>query len=136
LKAPIVTFEGADLIVFDSIEAATSFVEPQFVSKPSSTTFDSEGRRLVFELEGPGREWQKRVVLREQESEPTHQAELRAVLVAALRATGEEPDPSASLGSLLEAALARFRAPGVTASVTTRVRSLWRRLVSKRKAPR
>jgi hypothetical protein len=107
VRPPIVVSDGHDLLVFESVESATGWVEPYDVDE--GTAFDADGRLVAFELDGPGRLWEKTVVLREREAEPTHETELREAITAALLAVGAVPDPSAPLAQLVGTALRRFR---------------------------
>lgn len=107
VKPPIFLWEPNELLVWASVEAAESGIEPYDVNV--GVVYDAEGRLLAFELDGRGRLWEKRVVLRERESEPTHQKELRTAIVQASLASGIELDPSAPLGELTQGAWTRFR---------------------------
>lgn len=59
----------------------------------------------------PGRLWEKRVVLRERESEPTHAQELREAILQAATVAGTKLDPSAPLARLVEWARERYLYP-------------------------
>jgi hypothetical protein len=105
MKPPIFTIEGHDLIAFDSVEGAQRFVEWQDVDL--GATYDSEGRLLEFSLdpaEAPRGSKPPQVRVRATEEVPSHQAELRRVLVDAL---GEVAD-DAELADLVELAFDRF----------------------------
>ena len=109
MRAPIFVWEPNDLIVFDSVERAEAWIEPYDVA--DRVVYDADGRLLAFALEGPGRVWERRVVLHERESRPTHEGGLRTAIVQASEAAGRKLDPSASLEELVEEALMRFGAP-------------------------
>lgn len=78
MRPPIFVCEPNDLLVFESVESATSFTEPY--DTDNGVVYDAEGRLLAFQTDGPGRLWEKRVVLHERESEPTHETELSAAI--------------------------------------------------------
>jgi len=109
MRAPIFVWQPNELLAFSSVEEAEGFVEPYDVNE--GTTYDADGRLLVFELEGDGHFWQRRVVLRARESQPTHDKDLRLAILQASEAAGAKAEPSASLEQLVEEAHARFSAP-------------------------
>lgn len=110
MRPPIFVWQPRnELLAFDSVEWAEEWTEPYDVDE--GVVYDAEGRLLAFELDGPGRVWEKRVVLRERESEPTHEEELRAAIMRVSLAAGRKLDASVSLEQLLEEAVARFRVP-------------------------
>jgi hypothetical protein len=111
MRPPIFYWEPNEMIVYDSVESATSSTEPYDVDE--GTVYDADGRLLAFETDRPGRVWEKRVVLRECESEPTHEPELRVAIMQALRIAGIGFDPSAPLGQLTDAAYDRFRVSAI-----------------------
>jgi hypothetical protein len=108
MRPPIFHWEPNELIAFDSVESAVSATEPYDVN--DGVVYDADGRLLAFDLEGPGRRWEKDVVLRECESEPTHAQDLRAVITQAADTVGTKLDQSASLEQLVRDALERHRA--------------------------
>jgi hypothetical protein len=63
MRTPIFVWEPNDMAAFESVEEAESHTEPYDVDE--GVVYDAEGRLLAFELEGPGRLWEKSVVLRE-----------------------------------------------------------------------
>jgi hypothetical protein len=101
IKTPILSFDGYDVMVFETVEAAERFVEPPDVD--DGVTYDAEGRLLAFETDG------RRTSLHERESEPTHERELRDAITRAMLAAGTEVDGSAPLERLVAEALARFK---------------------------
>jgi hypothetical protein len=50
VKLPILSFEGNDLIVFETAEEAQAFVEPSDIQV--ADTYDATGRVLRFETDG------------------------------------------------------------------------------------
>ncbi len=105
MKPPIFLWEPNDLTVFESTQTAERFVE----GDTGGEIFDSEGRRLRFEVVGEQRRHPYvTLTLREDENEPTHQAVLREVLGQALRETDPEDVSGLALEELVEKAAARF----------------------------
>ena len=104
VKPPIFIWEANDLMVFESAQTAERFVE----GDTGGEIFDSEGRRLRFEVVGEQRSHPHvTLALREDENEPTHQGVLREVLGQALKETDPEVSGLA-LEELVEKAVARF----------------------------
>jgi hypothetical protein len=109
---PIFVWDSNDLTVFESVEAACGYLEPENTISGRQPAFDSVGRLLVF---GPDRVpvrafgvvlWsRRRMALIESEPRPTHAEELRTILVAAL---GPAEWASSPLVDLVEAAQGRF----------------------------
>src|SRR5918995_77353 len=93
MRPPIFLWEPNDLLAFDSAERAEAFVEPPDVQ--AGVVFDADGRLLAFETDG------RRTFLRERESEPRHEQELRDALAQATLAVGQTVDPAAPLQELV-----------------------------------
>ncbi len=113
MKPPIILRDPNDLTLFRSRESAEGYIEhPEYVE--GCDAFDSEGRCLRFEVIRKPRRWPFRrwhveePALREAETEPTHQGELRQTLLFALQAVGDETDQTLSLEELLDRATNRF----------------------------
>jgi hypothetical protein len=105
LKPPIFLWEPNDLLVFDSAQVAEQFVEGNI----EGDIFDSEGRRLRFDV--VGEDWRHPyvvLVLRQVEEEPTHQAALTEVLRQALKGSDPQELNGLSLDELVGKAVARF----------------------------
>jgi hypothetical protein len=105
VRPPIFLWEPNDLMVFESAQTAERFVE----GDTGGEIFDSEGRRLRFEVVGEQRRHPYvTLALREDEDEPTHQAALRELLGRALKETDPEEVSGLALEELVEKAVARF----------------------------
>jgi hypothetical protein len=105
VKPPIFLWEPNDLMVFESAQTIERFVE----GETGGEIFDSEGRRLRFEVVGEQRRHPYvTLALREDEDEPTHQAVLREVLGQALKETDPEEVSGLALEALVEKAVAQF----------------------------
>lgn len=124
MKPPIFVWEDGDLAVFDSPEEAEAAVESPDVENEIYKVFDSEGRRLRFEIRPPpGKADQPTrskvfglevisvwpVVLRQVEAVPSHADELRNILTTALEGKAvpkaERSLPLTTLVSKAEGAL-------------------------------
>lgn len=93
IEPPILVAEGNDLAVHPSVESAQREVESPDVD--DYQVFDSMGRKLRFlgKTEPTGR-WIKSVAVEPvhlvaEEQNPTHQDELRALIIRCLAAVGE-----------------------------------------------
>jgi hypothetical protein len=105
VRPPIFLWEPNDLIIFESAEIAEQFVE----GDTGGEIFDSEGRRLRFEVVGTS--WRHPYVvlaLRQEEDEPRHQAVLAEVLRRALSGGDFDGLDHLRLEELVEKAVARF----------------------------
>jgi hypothetical protein len=108
---PPIFVHGDDLLTFESVEEAESYLEPVDVH-PDEQGYDSEGRLLEVVVRGEVRRgWisidqsHARVELVPAEEVPSHAEELRAVLGDWLaRVEREVIPPTASLPDLVERA--------------------------------
>jgi hypothetical protein len=96
------SFEGNDLIVFETSESAEAFVEPPDVEV--AETYDASGQVLRFETDG-----------RSTKLTETHEVRpdaLRAALLKVFAATDELVIEDASLPDLVATATERYRYSG------------------------
>lgn len=123
LVTPIVVVDvpSGDIRFFDSLESATTSIEPVDADSRDLRAFDSEGRLL--HMEGTGRT----TTMRPAESEPAHVDELRAALLQYIGFLSELVAHDVSLAYLVERARGgagarrppkpdRSRAPGAPLS--------------------
>jgi hypothetical protein len=99
IKSPIVVTEPGDADVFETVEAAESYVEHYDVGV--LTAYDSEGRLLRLLPTTP------RITIEAAEWTPNHIEEAREVLLQFLQAVGESDETlsSRALGELFAIAL-------------------------------
>jgi hypothetical protein len=104
VKPPIFVRADEPLLIYPTADDAARYVEWIDIEDGIYTPFDSEGRLLRFELIEEPRKilffipiTAEYTVLREAETEPTHQEALRATLIAALTNRGEANDALATL---------------------------------------
>lgn len=84
MKPPIIIYDNGDLLIFESIEKAESYLEP--IDIDIYTAYDCEGHLLFLIEQG------ERVTIRLAETEPNHVNELRHVLIDFLSRIGNEYD--------------------------------------------
>ena len=103
VRPPIFVWVPSDLRVFATADAAQRYVEPYDVDEYE--VYDAEARKLHFETVG---DWgfmkEPDVFLVASEDAPTHQEQLRRVLVAALGHSA----PGSELPQLVRQAALRF----------------------------
>ena len=99
MKLPIFSFEGYDLIVFETPEDAESYVEPADVNLGSS--YDADGQRILFETDGR--------ITRIRETGELQPDALRKSLLATLSQVSVSVGPEAELAELKREAEQRFR---------------------------
>ena len=93
-------------MAFRTAESAAQFVE---TLEPDLIAFDSEGKRLSFEVAGEDRRWPGYTLALREEPELQDEQELRDVLVTALVAAGEaERTDELTTPELVERAADRF----------------------------
>jgi hypothetical protein len=123
MKPPIFVYEPRDLDVFDSVEAAEQYLEPIDVQHNRFVAYDSESRLLalsvmtkptrpnIFDILLYRPSVIEHVVIKEAESEPSHQDQLRQILAAYLSIFGENSDwlEGASLEELVDKSFERYR---------------------------
>jgi hypothetical protein len=104
VKPPIFVRADEPLLIYRTADDAARYVEWIDIEDGIYTPFDSEGKLLRFELvEEPTKLLRfipvtaEYVVLREAEAEPTHQEELRQLLIEVLAARGEATESLATL---------------------------------------
>ena len=85
MKPPIIADSRGDVLVFDTVALAASYMEPVDVRNGEWVAFDSEGRLLTVEVEPKGRH--ERTVLKPGEGIPDHASILRNTLVRYLLRT-------------------------------------------------
>jgi hypothetical protein len=73
MKPPIIIYDNGDLLIFESIDKAESYLEP--IDIDIYTGYDCEGHLLSLTEQGD------RVTIRLAETEPNHFNELRHVLI-------------------------------------------------------
>lgn len=100
MQPPLFVWEPNELLAFETVEALEGFIEPPDVD--SGRAFDAEGRLLSVQAE------RGRTVVREAESQPSHQDELRAALITALADAEGDGVRSAPLDELVALGVARF----------------------------
>jgi len=105
--------ERGALLAFPSAEAAARHLRP-WQEVGAVAAWDAEGRRLAFAVERRRERlfrivprWREVVVAREAEAHPHGAAELRAALVAALHAAGQEAVDGLPLADLAARAARR-----------------------------
>jgi hypothetical protein len=122
MKAPIFVYEPRDLCVFASVEEAEQHLEPIDVRHDRFIAYDSEGRLLslsvmtnptrlgIFDILLSRKSVIEYVAINEAESKPTHEDQLRNILVAYLSLFGESTDwlKDASLDKLVERSFERY----------------------------
>jgi hypothetical protein len=106
MKPPIIANNLGDVLIFESITKAERYIEPIDVKNGAYVIYDSEGRLLeasVVKKKIMG----ERVVLKDREQAPEHQAELRDLLIEFLSTLGESKESLAacSLSQLVEKGL-------------------------------
>jgi hypothetical protein len=108
IKLPIIIDEFGDVLVFESVEKAESFLEPIDVINDDVIAYDGEGRLLTFSIETGI--WFDRVVLHSAEKEPNHAPELRHALVRFLSQLGVSDKwlSRASLSDLVNRAVKEY----------------------------
>jgi hypothetical protein len=72
MKTPIIVSDEGDVLIFESIQAAESYIEPWHLDR--LITFDSDGTMLNFREEGGG------VKLYPVKEEQKHEEELKGLL--------------------------------------------------------
>jgi hypothetical protein len=83
MKVPIIADDFGDLLIFDSLKKAESYLEAIDVKQRDYPVYDSEGRRLSARVVKDGKK-PERVAIVEPDKEPRHESELRALLIAFL----------------------------------------------------
>ena len=101
VRPPIILNEHGSIDVFQSTEAAEIYMEPIDVENGEYVAYDSEGRLLRIVPTSP------RVTIETAELEPSHQDEVRALLVRLLTHLGvpKEELLNLSLGALVKRSL-------------------------------
>ncbi len=90
IKPPIFIRDGGDLSIFETIADVTSYIEPVDVLNNVYVGYDSQGRLLTLKARSDRNYHPIEIELAE--TEPSHQAELRTILLAFLKAVrGAEP---------------------------------------------
>jgi hypothetical protein len=82
MKPPIIIDERGDTDIFETVEDAERYIEPIDAEHKVLVGYDSEGCLLRLDPAFP------RVTIRAMESEPSHAAELREVLIKFLANIG------------------------------------------------
>jgi hypothetical protein len=82
MKPPIIADNRGDILVFDTPTQAASYMEPIDVRNNEYRVFDSEGRLILPEVDSNGR--RERTTLKDAELVPTHEGEVRSLLLRAL----------------------------------------------------
>jgi hypothetical protein len=85
MKPPIIADSRGDVLVFETVALAESYMEPVDVRNGDYVVFDSEGRLLAVAVERKGRH--DRTVLRPGEAIPAHASVLRETLLRFLAKT-------------------------------------------------
>ena len=111
MQPPIFYDDNGDLSIFNSIESAELYLEPESMDHPGTRIYDSHGRVLGQKLL-PNSDWLtaqlgmpgRQIGLFELEHEPTHASELEIKLRAFLKLvdSSNEQFDSESLGRLVE----------------------------------
>ena len=96
--SPIFVVEGLDIGVYATVEDAKLSLEPWWVEQNLGVVYDAEGRLLKLDS------GDKSVYISLGEAEPTHAAELEAILRSYLKAIGDPrgDDLSCNLKCLVE----------------------------------
>ena len=105
MKPPIIIDDHGDISVFESVERAERYLEPDDAETDPINIFDADGRLLVQRVIKKRRPWlgHVRVVeLQSSEGEPQHQRQLRNTLIKFLSFLEEEPEESYDSWSLSE----------------------------------
>ena len=100
MEPPIILDNFGDVLIFENVEDALSYVEPIDVSNGEYVGYDSMGRRLELTV------FKGKVIIEPSEIEPTHAGELHAILVGFFTTgVGLSPDwlARASLDELVAA---------------------------------
>ena len=85
MKPPIIADNRGDLCVFDTVRWAESYMDPVDVRNGEYVVFDSEGLLLTPRVEDKDR--RERIVLKPEETIPTHANDLRTKLLYFLSRT-------------------------------------------------
>jgi hypothetical protein len=84
VKTPIIVDNRGDVFLFESISDMERYIEPIDVVNQEYKFFDSTGRALTVGIQNDqGRE---KVKIMQCEDQPTHQSELRSLLITFLNA--------------------------------------------------
>ncbi len=86
MKPPIIISEPGVIYVFDSVDRAIGFIEPPDVFDNLYIGYDSEGRLL--NLKAVSRDYKNPIMIEPTEDIPTHQTELRNLIVDYLKRGG------------------------------------------------
>jgi hypothetical protein len=105
VKPPIFVWEPNDLMAFKSPELAEQFIE-ELEDVEGCDVFDSEGRRLQFEVARKVREWPGYVLALSESPDPPDPAALRQALTRALEVS--EAAEEMPLAELVEQAAEKF----------------------------
>lgn len=97
ITPPLFIHEGGDLMIFETIDDAVRYIEPVDVIEGVYVGYDSQGMLLKFKAQS--QRYDQPIEIVSAETEPTHQEELRDVLITYLRALGIS-EPSISQASL------------------------------------
>jgi DNA polymerase III delta prime subunit len=105
MKEPIIANNKGDVLIFETVKAAEAYIEPIDIRNKEYTIYDSAGRLLRGRIKKV--KWHEEVELEEAEVEPSHQEELRAVLINFLKAVSvtKQNRDDYSLEEVLEATL-------------------------------
>jgi hypothetical protein len=82
MRPPIIADNRGDVLVFDTVAAAESYMEPVDVRNDEYIVFDSEGRFLTPSVESARRG--ERTLLKDAEPTPAHASEARKTLLQVL----------------------------------------------------
>jgi hypothetical protein len=99
MKTPIIIYDKGDVLIFESIEIAESYIEPLDID--AYIAYDAEGRLLRLIDKG------NKVSIKSAETVPTHIDELKQVLITFLNRIGVSKD------WLLQASMTELLAQGL-----------------------
>lgn len=118
MKPPILLYADGSFDFFKSVEEAEHYAEPIDVRNREYIAYDCEGYRLELRVEeesvprwfGLGKTIREHVRIVQPEDNPTHDKELKSLLLTFLQKLGSPPDSlhRASLHDLIAASIQRM----------------------------
>jgi hypothetical protein len=99
MRLPIIASSSGDVLIFETVELAQGYIEPQDVEDNEYIVFDSEGRLLQLVLRT-----QDEILVEQVETIPNHAAQLQQTLINFLSQIGISKEwlQQASLEQLVE----------------------------------